>query len=271
MMADKPSCVAKNSRVLYFFVNFVVWIFGLILIAVGGFILQNLSAFAFVYVQNESELLIGCWVLIGLGCLVFLAGFNGVWACMKESHIGMKIYFAVMICIVIAELATGILAFVGREQVKENTRNTMKNQVKNEFGKGGIVDDGYNNIQQKQRCCGVDGPSDWNDSYFSRLVENSGVAVPPSCCIPKNKTGCNLGTPGQPDKPQLVHEKGCSEAVVTFQIGNINTLGMIALIMVALESVSLLLVCCVISTRPELDLEKPDQSESSVTSEDEKL
>ena len=26
---------------------------------------------------------------------------------------------------------------------------TMKNQMKNEFGKGGIVDDGYNDIQQK--------------------------------------------------------------------------------------------------------------------------
>ncbi|XP_022082936.1 tetraspanin-11-like [Acanthaster planci] len=250
MVKKDVNALGKWARVFYLFVNFAVWIFGLILIAVGGFLLQNLSVFSFVYSTSESELAIGCWVLIGLGCLVFLVGFNGVWACVRESVLWMKVYFVFMLLIMLGGFATGVLTLLGREQAMETVKSNMRELIKNEYGKGNIVDTGYDEIHQQQKCCGEAGPKDWADSYFTTLPENANLAVPVSCCVNVDLAGCNSGQPGRPDNLGLVFSAGCGDGIANFQSGNMTMLGLISLIMVSLETISLLLVCCVIGTRP---------------------
>ncbi|XP_038052406.1 tetraspanin-11-like [Patiria miniata] len=270
-MARPPqaSVIGKSARVLYLLVNFVVWIFGLILIAVGGFILQYRDVYAFVYVTSASDLTIGCWILIGLGCLVFLVGFNGVWACVRESVLWMKVYFVFMLLIIIGGFATGILTLTRREEARNTVKRNMMEIIKNEYGKGGIVDTGYDNIHQSEQCCGVSGPGDWNSSYFLTLTGNEDLAVPLSCCKPDMPTDCNYGKPGQPAKPEDVFDSGCGETLANFQSDNMTLMGMISFIMVGLETISLLLVCCVIGTRPVPQPVPDDEKEESVRVQEE--
>ena len=41
--------------------------------------------------------------------------------------------------------------FLGFFKVEASTISTMKEQIENEYGKGGLIDKGYNSIQERVR------------------------------------------------------------------------------------------------------------------------
>ncbi|XP_022082894.1 CD63 antigen-like isoform X2 [Acanthaster planci] len=240
-------CGAKISKMILFVFNFLLWLVGIVLIGLGGFVVARPGTYGNFFGDSTNLLNVASGVVIAVGCLVFLVAFAGCCGAMKESACLLKIYIAVVVVLVILEIVGGILALVFRENIESTLAEVLSDQMatyeKYDASANNLVD----TVQKGFKCCGNSTYESWRGSKFQLM--NPGKFVPLSCCLDEKDTTCNNGNALNTDinDKAKIHNGGCTSQIVQFVKDNFLIIGAVALGMVAAEILAMIFACCVIA------------------------
>lgn len=199
---------------------------GIAMLVVG--VWQQISRSNYVELLPSDEFFTASALLISGGIIVIVVcvfGFIGVW---MESQCVLVIYTLCVFIILAIAIAAGIIAYIFHGELDDKLRSKLLEGL-NDPGKKKFWDD----IQQEERCCGVNNHTDW----FSET--NTIKSVPDSCC-----DGPNCGIQGA----SVAYNIGCYEKGKNFVKDNFYALGATGIclgilqIILVVSSVALVLI-----------------------------
>ncbi|XP_070496745.1 tetraspanin-5-like isoform X1 [Chironomus tepperi] len=212
------SCFLKYS---IFSVNVVCWIFGLCILSIGVWALNEKNVFS----NISSKIFLQDPAFFGIifGSIAFVIGFTGCVGSLRENTFLLSLYTWFLIILLIAEIFLGVLVFILKDKgwIKSQATNGLKGFImhyREDPDQQNLIDW----LQSSWECCGIDGPSDWDQNlYFnctsSILGSREACGVPFSCCktntndiITNKQCGYDVRKEGfNLEVSKIVYEKGC--------------------------------------------------------------
>ncbi|KAK3771259.1 hypothetical protein RRG08_024338 [Elysia crispata] len=173
-----------------FFFNFLFWLAGLSMLAIGIWAHTEKEMFSFEYVKSVFDFLTDVSILcIITGCLIFLLGFCGCLGALRENTCLIKTYCFTLCALFLGQAAGAVYIFFKSSEFKDVFIKTLKEELvplyTEKADKKTLVDW----VQTQMECCGMssDGYKDWNNNeYYNCTKLNKSplaCAVPHSCCI----------------------------------------------------------------------------------------
>lgn len=166
--------------------NIVFWVLGALFLAIGLWawgekgVLSNISAL------TDLGGLDPVWLFVVVGGIMSVLGFAGCIGALRENTFLLKFFSVFLGLIFFLELATGILAFVFKDWIRDQLNLFINNNVKayrDDIDLQNLIDF----AQEYWSCCGARGPNDWNlNIYFNCTDLNPSrerCGVPFSCCV----------------------------------------------------------------------------------------
>uniref|UniRef100_G1RPS0 Tetraspanin 17 n=1 Tax=Nomascus leucogenys TaxID=61853 RepID=G1RPS0_NOMLE len=162
------------------------------------------------------------WLFVVVGGVMSVLGFAGCIGALRENTFLLKFFSVFLGLIFFLELATGILAFVFKDWIRDQLNLFINNNVKayrDDIDLQNLIDF----AQEYWSCCGARGPNDWNlNIYFNCTDLNPSrerCGVPFSCCVrdPAEdvlNTQCGYDVRlklvrGELEQQGFIHTKGC--------------------------------------------------------------
>jgi len=179
------SCCIKY---LVFGFNVFFWLIGIAAAAAGFYAwvekdtLNNLSKLSKIPLDPAL-------VLIIVGGIMFILGFAGCVGALRENTT-LLLFFSFSVGVILfLELATGILLFLYKDWVKDQAKHQFTNMIVN-YREDPDLQNLIDWVQEKWlKCCGVDGPRDWEKNMYFNCSPSSinknpteACGVPYSCC-----------------------------------------------------------------------------------------
>ncbi|EDO47593.1 predicted protein [Nematostella vectensis] len=231
-MEGAAKCI---KRTLFFF-NFIFFLAGLGLMAVGIYVQLKTGD----YIDLQSvKYATGYIIVIAAGALIALISFFGCCGAIKESRCLLAAFFTLLFIILATEAAGTALGFVYRDKVNQKLRQDMNNTLDSygQKGKEGITL-AYDLIQKMEKCCGINGYEDWQQTPFAN---GSSTLVPDSCCKKETKDcGSNFA---QDD----INTKGCLGTIMKLLKDNLMIVGGVgvgvAVIQILAMTFAMVLIC----------------------------
>jgi len=231
---SRNTFVSPVLKYLLFFFNFMFWLAGLALLAVGLWAHLEREQFSVGDFKSMFDFLSDVSIFFMItGCLIFLIGFCGCLGALRENTCLIKFYYYTIVIIFFAQVGGAIYIFLKSSEFKDKFVSTLKKELvplyTERSDKKTIVDW----IQEQFRCCGMaeEGYKDWNNNmYYNCTPENKSplaCAVPHSCCI-KQDTIVR-------DVPNIL----CGAGALQSKRGstrNINTLGCVTAVLLEVEA-----------------------------------
>lgn len=216
-------CPAKCAKFLLIVFNIIFWLSGAALLAIGIWLRVDssiLQRFGIFVGGNDQLFEVGAYVMIGVGAFIFITGFLGCCGAIRENTCMLGTYIFLLVLVMLVEIAVAVLAFVFRNQIREfitedlieNIRNETYGTVKDNMVEYTAFGTGLNLFQNELKCCGVEGPGDWDNSISTEIFDGD---VPYACCA--------LIETASPEKPQredlegetcTPYPKGCEEGLI---------------------------------------------------------
>ncbi|KAL4232246.1 Tetraspanin-5 [Mactra antiquata] len=209
-----------------FVFNFVSWILAIAAIGLG--IWMRTDKTLLVTTDTEFYLDLPLLTCIG-GAVTFVVAFLGCVGALRENLILLKVFFYVLIFILVGEMILAVTVFI-IYTVPEARDNFLRSQPEkilysaiHRYMDDMAVQDWVDRIQSEFKCCGVsktdEGFRDWKTSpYFNCSLTNRSIyrcAVPKSCCIFEQGDRVNIMCGFEKtDKPlsevrDYIHTRGC--------------------------------------------------------------
>ncbi|XP_068207634.1 tetraspanin-9-like [Palaemon carinicauda] len=225
------------TKVALFFVNFIVMVLGLAMVITASIFLSNGNNFDFLI--NEDTFSLPIFSLV-IGIVMLILCLMGCYGASKENRLIVKINGGLLCILVIAQLVVGILILINAFVPVESIQNEMNNT----FFYYGVEDqemkENIDTFQIEAGCCGVHDYTDWALYPFGEANNNS---VPDSCCKEDYyKDGCGLNVLSKEDFEEVIFNKGCSYSVTGILVELGLLLGILCILFVIIQLVS---VCCV--------------------------
>jgi tetraspanin-5 len=211
------SCCIKY---LVFGFNVFFWLIGIAACAAGFYAwvekdtLTNLSKLSRIPLDPAL-------VLIIVGGIMFILGFAGCVGALRENTTLLLFFSFSVGLILFLELATGILLFLYKDWVKEQAKVQFNNMIVN-YREDPDLQNLIDWVQEKWlRCCGVEGPRDWESNMYFNCSKDSrsknpteACGVPYSCCKrPKNTKPYDYETNKQCGYGVLADSKALSTTI----------------------------------------------------------
>ncbi|KAI8488118.1 PREDICTED: tetraspanin-8-like [Branchiostoma belcheri] len=222
-------CCASIIKILLFIFNFIFWVIGIAILAIG--IWLRVDGKISKVVAGEIDLgffYTACYVLIVAGAFTMVVGFLGCWGAVKENRLFLLLFAILIGLLVILEFVAGILAVVYR-----NDLNTWVNDAVDKALNGEQVNDKdadfqtfVRELQGEFTCCGLTQTSDWDNS----CTQGQCVACTGNDCVAA--TGCSRN----------VH-KPCVAKLNQFLADNIIIVGGVGLAFAFLQIVGIVFAC----------------------------
>ncbi|XP_071956874.1 CD151 antigen-like [Antedon mediterranea] len=236
-------CGMKIVKLMMFAVNFCVWGAGCVILGLGIWIKVYESEYRDLLGSDNIQAITA--LMIATGSAVFGIGFCGCCGAWKERPIFLKIYFVLVIVIIITEFVAGIMALVYRDDVLQDITTAMNKQITEEYGQSTAITNSVDNLQEELLCCGASNYTDYADS--NNWDEEPGEAVPKSCCKKPPSDDCNNGnSKGDPSVPGFIYEQGCVEKMNNWISDNLTVLGGVCLGLLGVQILALMFSCCLI-------------------------
>uniref|UniRef100_A0A8C9AUJ3 Tetraspanin n=1 Tax=Prolemur simus TaxID=1328070 RepID=A0A8C9AUJ3_PROSS len=175
----------KSVLLIY---TFILWITGVVLLAVG--IWGKVSLEDYFFLLNEKVTNVP-FVLIGTGTIIFLLGTFGCFATCRASAWMLKLYAMFLTLIFLVQLVSAILGFVFINETKDSFKNNYENALKQYNSTGDYRSNAIDKIQNTLHCCGITDYRDWTDTdYYSEngFPERDADKVNDEGCIEKVMT-----------------------------------------------------------------------------------
>lgn len=220
MGTTELSCGGSCLKYSLFFVNFIVWVCGIVVLGVG--IYSRVKAGDWSDLLTDSSVLDAANLLIASGAIVMVIGFLGCCGAIKQMRPLLVVYAILLILIFILEIAGGIYAAVKKDDVLKSLQDGIQQAMKNSYGGDSTADKGYTKsvdwFQKNVKCCGSTGPSSWNNTKWDMKQKQKGVnetklIVPDSCC---QSAGCNTVATYKQLTASKTYTKGCVEESEAF-------------------------------------------------------
>lgn len=173
-MPYKPKMASTGYRItqiLFAICNFLFLVMGIALIVVGAYL--QVARSSYVELMNSDEFFTATALLISAGIIVVvvcLFGYMGVW---MRSQCIMLIYLLCVLVILGLAIAGGIIAYVFHDQIETELQAKLLEGLKDKNKR-----DEWDDIQNKERCCGVMNYTDW----YGLIDPDNKDTVPNSCC-----------------------------------------------------------------------------------------
>ncbi|KAM4737613.1 CD63 antigen [Anableps anableps] len=220
----------KCIKYLLFFFNFIFWICGIVLIAVGVMVQLSLHS---TFLIRDASASAGPIFIIGVGVVIFFIAFFGCCGAWKENHCMVTTFSVLLSLIIIAEIAAAILGYVFRNKLSVIAQDSLTEMIHKYKNSTQEFKDTVDKLQQGWKCCGVNNASDW------KAYKDDGKTVPDSCCFNVTKD-CGSGAMTDGTK---VYQKGCHDALVTFLKNNIQWVIIAALVIAILQIMGIVFAC----------------------------
>ncbi|XP_049284441.1 CD81 protein-like [Anopheles funestus] len=260
-MAIKGCCsVVKYLVVL---VNLLFWVVGFLIVSLAIWMLSD-PTFLISMTQNEKNYTIGLYIFLTVGGLMLIVAFLGCCGAFKESQWMLTSFFCCLLMVLVAELAAGAWAFQNSSKLDNVVRSAVKEAVQTQYGVIPTRTATLDAIQKHYKCCGAEGPNDWQSSAFNNLerptlsVEISNqppsYKVPETCCVANiTPEQCKRAThmeflASMKTKSDLFVD-GCMEKLVKAVQENLKLISYVGAAIVGIELLTLilsLLLCCAI-------------------------
>ncbi|KAM6897934.1 CD63 antigen-like [Lycodopsis pacificus] len=200
-------CTCCSFKCCFVFFNLLFLASGVALIVIGVQEHSTYSLLGDFAMQSLSKVAI---VLIAVGVAITLVSVLGNLGAFFNHKPMVSCFICILIIIIILEILTGAVFYVFGKRTVLKMKSAIDSKAQT------VIHDyspekrhAIDKIQEKFKCCGADGPSDWSSSVG---WENHD-AVPDSCCVVKSP---ECGT----DK-EKARAKGCVKAIEIFIMKNL--------------------------------------------------
>ncbi|XP_012689971.1 CD9 antigen [Clupea harengus] len=141
----------KCVKYLLFIFNFIFWLMGSLVLAVGLWLRLDPEVVSLLSDEGAPDtFFIGVYILIAAGALVMLVGFFGCCGAVRESQCLLGLFFACLLIIFGAEVAAGVFGFLSKDKIIEDIQNFYAESIKED--NNGTMIQSYNKVLG---CCGT--------------------------------------------------------------------------------------------------------------------
>ncbi|XP_036426972.1 tetraspanin-2a [Colossoma macropomum] len=141
----------KCVKYLLFFFNFIFWLSGSLVLAVGLWLRFDPNTSSLLNEDGAPEtFFIAVYILIGAGGIMMLVGFCGCCGAVRESQCLLGSFFACLLVIFGAEVAAGVFGFLKKDKVIEEVTNFYRSSIAESSNSTSIMTI-YHKILE---CCG---------------------------------------------------------------------------------------------------------------------
>ncbi|KAK7145178.1 hypothetical protein R3I94_011317 [Phoxinus phoxinus] len=142
----------KCVKYLLFVFNFIFWLSGSVVLAVGLWLRFD-PATANLLAENDApeHFFIAVYILIGAGGVMMLVGFFGCFGAVRESQCLLGSFFACLLVIFGAEVAAGVFGLLNKEKIISDVQNYYESTLENENGTA--IASMYHKVLE---CCGTE-------------------------------------------------------------------------------------------------------------------
>lgn len=225
-----------------FLINFIFFLAGVGIIALGAYMaIEMKDYFDFLGTSElvgDKDLKVSAYIFIVVGVFVTLIAFFGCCSACTDNKCMMGTFAVLMALILIAEIGVAVTIIIYKGKAYAIVADAMKNGL-NGYGqqdKAGVTV-GWNKIQEKFVCCGVEGPADWTKSTAFNNTQNA----PESCCAVEI-TDCAKGKNFKPWAG--LHTEGCLKKFQAFVEGNVYLVGGVGIAVALVQLLSVIAGCC---------------------------
>ncbi|KAM6474443.1 CD63 antigen [Liasis olivaceus] len=217
----------KCIKYLVFFFNFLFWLCGIALIALGIFVqieLRNTLVMTGPASASAAPI-----VILSVGVIVFFISFFGCCGAMKENYCMVTTFAVLLTLIFLVEIAAAIAGYIFKDKIQAVIKDEVQVEM-NSYNSSGT--NPFDELQKKYSCCGALNYTDWFN-----VTQFKPSRVPRSCC--KNGTECT----NRPT-PENVYEEGCVTKIEAWLRKHIVIVAAVALGIAFFEILGIIFACC---------------------------
>ncbi|KAM3622043.1 uncharacterized protein V6R79_019733 [Siganus canaliculatus] len=120
----------KCVKYLLFIFNFIFWLSGLLVLAVGIWLRFDPNTVELLTGDGAPDtFFIAVYILLGAGTLMMVVGFFGCFGAVRESQCLLASFFACLLIIFGAEVAAGVFGFLNKEQIVEEVHKFYSSSI----------------------------------------------------------------------------------------------------------------------------------------------
>ena len=182
------------SRWILFIINFVTFVLGCLLLALGIWSMTTTKDYSgFVeYFKNtklEKQISLASMVLISVGIFLVLVSLLGCCAAMKKSQFMMYAFSWIMLALLVAEIFGVVTVFLYKDPSLDIVRNNLQESLISYKDTNETVWENkqhlmWDKVQRNMKCCGIDSSADWKNV--------TALNAPDSCCKIESKKDPDL-------------------------------------------------------------------------------
>lgn len=215
------------TKYVVFFFNFLFAIIGIAMITVGAIVRTKIVDY---HDFIEYDLTPYPILLIVAGCVVFLIAFLGCCGAIKENTCMLFLYSIIVIAIVVFEVGVIIAAFTKRNDL-ENIVDNRLNETLHKYNQNKAFAASWHLLQTELKCCGIQGPGDWNGVFQNNQL-------PGSCCQKEASAQCSVDG--------AINE-GCKTKFIDYLKSNIVTVAGVGIGVAVVQVLAIVFSCCLYS------------------------
>ncbi|XP_051946895.1 tetraspanin-2-like [Xyrauchen texanus] len=121
----------KCVKYLLFIFNFIFWLMGSLVLAVGLWLRLDRNIVTLLGEDGPETFFIGVYILIVVGGLVMLVGFFGCCGAIRESQCLLGLFFASLLIIFGSEVAAGVFGFLNKDKITEEIKTFYEEAINN--------------------------------------------------------------------------------------------------------------------------------------------
>ncbi|KAJ8373111.1 hypothetical protein AAFF_G00271160 [Aldrovandia affinis] len=143
----------KCVKYLLFVFNFIFWLMGSLVLAVGLWLRFDPDTVSLLHEEGAPDtFFIGVYILVGAGGLMMLVGFFGCCGAVRESQCLLGSFFACLLVIFGAEVAAGVFGFLNKDKIIEEVQNFYSESISDNNNNNGTIASMYQKVLD---CCGT--------------------------------------------------------------------------------------------------------------------
>lgn len=120
----------KCVKYLLFAFNFIFWLSGLLVLAVGLWLRFDPETVELLTGDGAPyTFFIAVYILLGAGGLMMIVGFFGCFGAVRESQCLLASFFACLLIIFGAEITAGVFGFINKEQIAEEVQKFYSSSI----------------------------------------------------------------------------------------------------------------------------------------------
>uniref|UniRef100_A0A8K9WPD0 Tetraspanin n=1 Tax=Oncorhynchus mykiss TaxID=8022 RepID=A0A8K9WPD0_ONCMY len=137
----------KCVKYLLFIFNFIFWLMGSLVLAVGLWLRFDPETVALLNGDGAPDTFFyGVYILIIAGSLVMLVGFFGCCGAIRESQCLLGSFFACLLIIFGAEVAAGVFGFLNKDKIIEDVQNYYIKSYNDNKNNNTMIQNSYHKV-----------------------------------------------------------------------------------------------------------------------------